>query len=83
MSREVLEAAKLAKELAKLGIRPNDDDASTDFFIATSARETFNGVETVMLNAGDGTDILQYGGKPTAPARWSNERISEALNSIR
>lgn len=42
-----------------------------------------SGGETVMLGAGDGTDILRYGGKPTAPARWPDERISEALNSVR
>ena len=52
MSKAALEAAKLAKELAKVGIRPNDADTSTDFFIATSARETFNG--------GSGEDTVSY-----------------------
>lgn len=42
-----------------------------------------SGGETVTLNAGDGTDILTYGAKPTKPARWSDERIAEALNTLR
>ncbi len=42
-----------------------------------------SGGETVILNAGEGTDILQFGGKPTQPSRWSSERASEALNSVR
>lgn len=41
-----------------------------------------SGGETVLLNAGEGTDILTYGGKPTKAAGWSNERIAEALNSV-
>lgn len=42
-----------------------------------------SGGETVMLHAGDGTDIVTLGAKPTRPARWSDERIAEALNTLR
>lgn len=52
MSREALEAAKFAKELAKLGLRANDGDPATDFFVATGAAETFNG--------GAGADTVSY-----------------------
>jgi ferric-dicitrate binding protein FerR (iron transport regulator) len=37
----------------------------------------------VRLGPGEGTDIAQRGGRPTAPARWSRERIVEALASVR
>lgn len=42
-----------------------------------------SGGETVLLNAGDGTDVATLGAKPTKPARWSDERIAEALNTLR
>lgn len=42
-----------------------------------------SGGETVILNEGEGTDILTFGAKPTKPGRWSGERIDEALNSVR
>jgi hypothetical protein len=42
-----------------------------------------SGGETVVLNAGDGTDILTYGGKPSKPSRWADARLVEALDSVR
>src|SRR4051812_9958973 len=56
MSREALEAAKAAKEFAKelasLGLTPDDGNQLTDFFVGTNVRETFNG--------GAGIDTVSY-----------------------
>ncbi|MCA0400549.1 MAG: FecR family protein [Proteobacteria bacterium] len=42
-----------------------------------------SGGESVVLNAGEGTDITTYGGKPSKPARWADARLIEALDSVR
>lgn len=52
MSRAVLEAAKFAKMLATHHLSANELGANSDLFIATSARETFNG--------GAGKDTVSY-----------------------
>ena len=52
--KDRLEAAKFLKELAKIGIRPNDTDPLTDYFEATARAESFNG--------GSGTDTALYRG---------------------
>jgi hypothetical protein len=41
-----------------------------------------SGGETVVLSAGEGTDVVTLGAKPTKPARWSDERIAEALSAL-
>lgn len=42
-----------------------------------------SGGVTVALNAGEGTDVASMGKPPSAPRRWSPERIEAALASIR
>ena len=41
-----------------------------------------SGGETVILNDGEGTDIVTFGAKPSKPAPWSADRINEALASM-
>ena len=41
-----------------------------------------SGGETVILNQGEGTDIVTFGARPSKPALWSGDRINEALASV-
>jgi hypothetical protein len=41
-----------------------------------------SGGETVILTAGEGTDVVRRGAKPTPPSRWADARIAEALASV-
>ncbi|MGL4323876.1 MAG: FecR family protein [Beijerinckiaceae bacterium] len=41
-----------------------------------------SGGSTVVLNAGEGTDVAEAGARPSAPAPWGQERINEALASV-
>lgn len=42
-----------------------------------------SGGDTVVLNAGEGTDIATLDAKPSKPARWADTRLVEALDSVR
>lgn len=42
-----------------------------------------SGGETVILQAGEGTDVARPGARPSPPAIWSQARIDEALASVR
>jgi ferric-dicitrate binding protein FerR (iron transport regulator) len=52
-------------------------------FVDRGSVTVTSGGATVDLEAGEGTDVLRRGDPPTAPRRWSPDRIESALSLVR
>lgn len=51
-------------------------------FVEHGRVDVTGGGRTVRVTAGLGTDIARRGGRPTAPHRWGEARIAEAIASV-